>query len=42
LDANATIEVEEIQRDVTVCRYLFTVKLLYMFRASILPIIRST
>jgi len=28
-------KVEEIQRDVTVCRYLFTAKLLYMFRAYI-------
>ena len=33
--------VEEIQRDATVCRYLFTAKLLYMFRAAIAPIIRS-
>jgi len=24
----------KIQRDVTVCRYLFTAKLLYMFRVS--------
>ena len=28
--------------DVTVCRYLFTAKLLYMFRVFIAPIIRST
>ena len=35
-------QVEEIQQDATVCRYLFTVKLLHMFRASIAPIIRST
>ena len=42
-------KVEEIQQDATVCRYLFTAKLLYMFRASnmpirtsIVPIIRST
>jgi len=27
-----------IQRDATVCRYSFTAKLLYMFRASIAPI----
>jgi len=33
---------EEIQQDATVCRYLFAAKLLYMFRASIAPIIRST
>ena len=32
----------EIQQDATVCRYLFTAKLLYMFRASIAPIISST
>jgi len=36
------MKVKEIQRDATVCRYLFTSKLLYMFRASIAPIIRST
>jgi len=35
-------EVEEIQQDATVCRYLFTAKLLYIFRASIAPVIRST
>ena len=35
-------EVEEIQQDATECRYLFTAKLFYMFRASIAPIIRST
>ena len=35
------MKVEEIQRDATVCRYLFTAKLHYMFRASIAPIIRS-
>ena len=34
--------IEEIQEDATVCRYLLTAKLLYMFRASIVPIIRST
>ena len=27
--------VEEIQQDAPVCRYLFTAKLLYMFRGSI-------
>jgi len=37
-----SIYVEEIQRDATVCRYLFTAELLYMFRASIAPVIRST
>jgi len=34
-------KIEEIQRDATVRRYLFTAKLLYMFRASIAPIIRK-
>jgi len=34
--------VEEIQQDATVCRYLFTAKLLYMFRVSNAPIIRIT
>jgi len=34
--------INEIQQDVTVCTYLFTASLLYMFRASIMPIIRST
>jgi len=33
---------DKIQQDATVCRYLFTASLLYMFRASITPIIRST
>jgi len=33
--------VEEIQRDATVYRNLFTAKLLYMFRASIRPIISA-
>ena len=32
----------EIQQDATVCRYLFTAKLLYTFRVSIPHIIRST
>ena len=34
--------INKIQRDETVCRRLFTAKLLYMFRVSIAPIIRST
>ena len=34
--------INKIQRDATVCRCLFTAKLLYMFRMSIAPIIRST
>jgi len=34
--------VEEIQQDAALCRYLFTAKLLYMFRASIATIIRCT
>ena len=34
--------INKIQPDATVCRYLFTAKLLYMFRVSIAPIIRST
>jgi hypothetical protein len=34
--------INKIQREATVCRCLFTAKLLYMFRASIAPIIRST
>jgi len=32
----------KIQQGATVCRYLFTAKLLYMFRVSIAPITRST
>jgi hypothetical protein len=32
----------KIQQDATVCRYLFTANLLYKFRVSITPIIRST
>jgi hypothetical protein len=36
------IYIKKIQQDATVCRYLFTAKLLYMFRMSIAPIIRST
>ena len=34
--------INKIQRDAAVCRCLFTAKLLYMFRVSIVPIIRST
>ena len=34
--------INNIQQDATVCRYLFTANLLYMFRASMAPIIRST
>jgi len=34
--------INKIQRDATVCRCLFTAKLLYVFRVSIAPIIRST
>jgi len=34
--------INKIQQDATVCSYLFTTKLFYMFRVSITPIIRST
>ena len=34
--------INKIQRDATVCRSLFTAKLLYVFRVSIAPIIRCT
>ena len=34
--------VDKIQQNATVCRYLFTANILYMFRFSIEPIIRST
>ena len=34
--------IDKIQQDATVCRYLFTANVLYMFRVSIAPIIRST
>ena len=34
--------INKIQWDATVCRCLFTAKLLYVFRVSIAPIIRST
>jgi hypothetical protein len=36
------VSINKIQRDATVCRRPFTAKLLYMFRVSIAPIIRST
>ena len=36
------IYINKIQKDATLCRYLFTAKSLYMFRVSIAPIIRST
>ena len=36
------VTLNKIQRGATVCRCLFIAKLLYMFRASIAPIIRST
>jgi hypothetical protein len=38
----SSIYINKIQQDATVCRCLFTAKLLYMFRVSIAPIIRST
>jgi len=34
--------INKIQQDATVCRYLFVANLLYMFRVSVAPIIRST
>jgi len=40
--ANRTSRWKKSNEMPTVCRYLFTAKLLYMFRASIAPIIRST
>jgi len=36
------VYINKIQQDATVCRYLFTAKSLYMFGASVAPIIRST
>jgi hypothetical protein len=36
------VYINKIQQDATVCRYLFTAKLLNMFRVSIAPIIRGT
>jgi len=39
---NMAVNVNKIQQDTTVCRYLFTAKSLYMFRMSTAPIIRST
>ena len=38
----AGIYINKIQRDATVCRCFFAAKLIYMFRVSIAPIIRST
>jgi hypothetical protein len=37
-----SLYINKIQQYATVCRYLFTTKLIYMFRVSIAPIIRST
>ena len=37
----STLHITKIQQDAKVCRCLFTVKLLYTFRASIAPIVRS-
>jgi len=34
--------INKIQQDATVCRYLFTEKVLYVFRVSIASIIGST
>jgi len=34
--------INNIQQDATVCRYLFTAKLPYIFRVSLARIIRST
>ena len=42
LETPKRIRINKIQRDAGVCRCLFTAKLLYMFRVSIAPIIRST
>ena len=42
IQKNKRIYISKIQQDVTVCRYLFTAKPLYVFRVSIAPIIRST
>jgi hypothetical protein len=36
-----SLHINKIQRDATVCRYLFTATLLYMFRVFIAPIIRQ-
>jgi len=38
----AQLYINKIQQDETVCRYLFTPNLLYMFRVSIAPFSRST
>ena len=37
----SSVYINKIQRDATVCRCLFTAKLLHVFRVSIAPIIRS-
>ena len=42
LESISVSDINKIQQDATVCRYLFTANLLYMFRVSIAPIIRST
>jgi len=34
--------IDKIQQDAPVCGYLFTADILYVFRVSITPIIRST
>jgi len=36
------LNIDKIQQDATVCRYIFTAKSLYMFRVSIAHIFRST
>jgi len=36
------VYINKIQQDATVCRYLFTANILYMFWVYIAPIIRST
>ena len=41
-ERNSCFNINKIQRDATVCRCLFTAKLLYMFRVSIAPIMRNT
>ena len=41
-ETSLLLYINKIQRDTTVCRCLFTAKLLFMFRVSIAHIIRST
>ena len=36
------MDINKIQQDATLCRYLFTTISLYIFQVSIVPIIRST